>query len=348
MTWSRHLSILLGTFAGLVLGLVAFVLAMNPYGNLPSTVLSQHMMMDDNQRYQYPSVVRSGRYDSLIIGTSTSRLIDPKPFEAAFGGRFANVALNSGTAWEQTELVKLFLRHQPKPHALVVGIDWVWCAQNADRERITFRGFPEWMYDDNPWNDLTYILNTRAIEISARRLASAAGWASARLPPNGWEIFTPPERDYDLAKAQVKIYGAGPRVLPKPKEPADSLSAGEREGLKMPALGWLEEMIAKGSWQRVVLMLPPVHVMAQPRPGSRAALEEAECKTRISRIAAKHRIPVVDFRFGSEITTRDENYWDPLHYRVAIAERIAKGVVEAVTTRRDGGDGTWRLLQARE
>lgn len=346
MTWSRHLRILLGTFGGVVLGLVAFVLAMNPFGNLPNTVLSQHVMMDDNQRYQYPSVVRSGRYDSLIIGTSTSRLIDPKPFEAALGGRFANVALNSGTAWEQTELVKLFLRHQGKPHALVVGIDWVWCAENADRERITFRGFPEWMYDDNPWNDLAYMLNTRAVEISGRRFAAALGGAPARLPPNGWEIFTPPERDYDLEKVLVKIYGSGPRQLPPPIVPADVMGPDERAGLRFPALVWLDELIRQGRWQRVVLMLPPVHVMAQPRSGSRAALVEAECKVRIARIGARYRVPVVDFRLSSDITTRDENYWDPLHYRVAIAERIARSVVEAVATGRDAADGTWRLMRA--
>jgi hypothetical protein len=348
MTWSRHLKILLGTFGGVVIGLVAFVLAMNPFGNLPNSVLSQHVMMDDNQRYQYPSVVRSGRYDSLIIGTSTSRLIDPAPFETAFGGRFANVALNSGTAWEQTELVKLFLRHQKKPQALVVGIDWVWCAQNADRERITFRGFPEWMYDDNRWNDLAYILNTRAVEISGRRLAAAVGGVPARLPPNGWEIFTPPEADYDLAKVLLKIYGAGPRQLPTPKEPADVLSAAERAELRFPALAWLESLVRDGGWRRVVLMLPPVHVMAQPRDGTLAALVEAECKTRIARIGAEYRIPVVDFRFRSDITTRDEHYWDPLHYRVAIAKRIASGVVEAVSTGRDAPDGTWRLLARRD
>src|SRR5262245_37790314 len=163
MTWSRHLGLLIGTFVGANLVLYVFVLAMNPYGNLPDTVLPRHEMMDDNQRYQYPSVARSGRYDSLIIGTSTARLLDPRPFEAALGGRFANVAMNAGTAWEQVQLARLFLRHQKKPHALVVALDVVWCDKDAERDRITFRGFPEWMYDDNRWNDLLYMYNTRAV-----------------------------------------------------------------------------------------------------------------------------------------------------------------------------------------
>ena len=346
MNWRWHVKLTLGIFAGVLIALYAFLLAMNPYGNFPNWVLRDHVMTDDNQRYQYPSVVRSGRYDSLIIGTSTSRLLDPKPFAAALGGRFANVAMNAGTAWEQAELAKLFLRHQPKPHALVVGIDWVWCAVNADRERITFRGFPEWMYDDDPWNDLAYLLNARAIEIAGRRAGAAMGLAKPRLPPDGWEIFTPPERDYDLGKAREKIYGNGARSLPQPMVPPDVVSADERARWQFPALAWLETLIDRGNWQRILLVLPPVHVMAQPVPGSRKSLEEAQCKSHIAAIAERRNIPVIDFRIASDITRRDENYWDPLHYRVAIAERFASGVVSALKTRADDPNGDWKMLKA--
>ncbi len=348
MTWPRHLKLLLGTFVGVNLALYLFVLAMNPYGNLPNTVLRQHLMMDDNQRYQYPSVVRSGRFDSLVIGTSTSRLLDPRPFEAALGGRFANVAMNSGTAWEQTQLTHLFLRHQPKPHALVVGIDWVWCAMDADRERITFRGFPEWMYDDNRWNDLAYMYNTRAVEIAGRRVGAAITGRKPRLPDDGFEIFTPQESAYDLAKVQAGIYGNRPRQLPVAKSPPDIVTPGQRARWRFPALAWLDDLIARGKWQRVVLVFPPVHAMAQHQAGSIRALEEAECKARIAAIGARHKAPVIDFRIHSGITTQDANYWDPLHYRVAIAERVALGVTRAVATGRNDPNGDWRMLGAAE
>ena len=348
MTWASHLRQFLAAFVGTVLALWLFVLAMNPYGNLPNWFFRRHVMMDDNQRYQYPSIVRSGRYDSLIIGTSTSRLLDPRPFEALLGGRFANVALNAGTAWEQTQLTRLFLRHQRSPHALVVGVDSLWCSRTADRERITFRGFPEWMYDNNRWNDLAYMLNTRALEIAGRRLGAALGLVHARLPPDGWEIFTPPERDYDLAKAQVKIYGEGPRLPPLPRDPPVRLGAEVRAAWTFPALAWLEDLLKSGGWQRIVLLLPPVHIKALPQPDSLAALEEEECKARVARLGAENRAPVIDFRVNSQITSRDDNFWDPLHYRVAIAERVAQGVAQALTTGRSSAEGEWRLLKPAE
>jgi hypothetical protein len=345
MSWGRHLKILLGTFIGANVALFLLVLAMNPYGNLPNTVFSRHVVTDDNQRFQYPSLVRSGRYDSIIIGTSTSRLLDPRAFERMLGGRFANIAMNAGTAWEQVELAKLFLRHRPNPHALVVGLDYSWCTEKANSERITFRGFPAWMYDDDPWNDLSYMYNTRAMEIAGRRLATAFTGRKPRLPPDGFEIFTPPESAYDPAKVRVKIYGAGPARPPAPEVPAVKLTSAERAAIELPALPWLDDLVAGAKWRQVVLIFPPVHLTAQPPPGSMRAIVEAECKARVAEIGARHAATVIDFRFASPITSHDSNFWDPLHYRVPIARRVTDGIAAALAGERSAVSPDWRVLQ---
>ena len=343
MTWPRHLKILLASFLGINAVLYLFVLAMNPYGNLADTVLPRHLMMDDNQRFQYPWIVRSGTFDSIIVGTSTSRLLAPKAFETQFGGRFANVAMNSGTAWEQAQITGLFLRHAKAPRTLVVGLDYVWCTPDADTNRTTVRGFPEWMYDDNRWNDLAYMYNTRSIEIAGRRLAAALLGKKPRMPDDGYEVFTPPESAYDLAKAQAKIYGSAPRQLPQPRTPPDQPSAAERAAWRFPALAWLDHMLAGGRWRHTLLLWPPVHVIGQPIPGTMAAAREAECKANVVAIAARHGAPIVDFRRASKITTDDANYWDHLHYRIGIADRVQAGIATALATARDDPGGDWQV-----
>jgi hypothetical protein len=40
-------------------------------------------------------------------------------------------------------------------------------------------------------------------------------------------------------------------------------------------------------------------------------------------------VMVVDFMRPSPITTVDDNYWDPLHYRIGVADRIARDLVAA-------------------
>ena len=341
MSWKRHLKILLATFGGLNAALYLFVLAMNPFGNLPSWALPRHEIMDTNQRYQYPSVVRSGRYDSIITGTSTSRLFEPPAFERVFGGRFANVSIDAGTAWEQAQIVKLFLRHAKAPLTLVLGVDHVWCSAQADSQRITFRGFPEWLYDDNPWNDLAYMYNIRAIEIAGRRVGSAFLGKRPRIREDGYEVFTPPESAYDIAKVNQKLYGNGPRRHPEPKVPPEVPSEAERAGWRFPALEWLQEIAGDKRWQRIVFVSPPVHVVAQARPGTIESAREIECRDRVARIARANGVAFIDFRIPSSITREDTNYWDPLHYRVGIAERVAVGLGKAIATAKDDPAGDW-------
>lgn len=350
-SWTRHLKLFVGTFAGLLVVAVLLVWSANPYGNLPGSPLV-HVLMDDNQRFQYPAVIRSRRYDSLVIGTSTSRLLEPKVLERVFGGRFANLALNDGRAWEQWQIAVLFQREVEVPRTLVVGLDHVWCAVDAHVKRITHRGFPEWMFDDNPWNDLLYMLNARTVEISGRRIGHALGLVRERWPHNGYEIFVPPEASYDGARAREHIYGSR---LPRPAMmdvndavPPQMLARAEaiaqRAG-EFPAHAWLESLLAARLFQRVVLLITPIHVAAQPR-GLPERERELACKLSLAAIAERHGQRVIDFRISSPITREDSHYWDPLHVRVPIAARVVEGLERALETDASDPNGDWRIWRA--
>jgi hypothetical protein len=347
--WKRHLRQLLVSFAILVATGVMLVWIANPYGNLLGSPLP-HVLMDDNQRFQYPAVIRSGRYDSLVIGTSTARLLQPKQLEGTFGGRFANLALNSGTAWEQMRLVRLFREEVKRRRTLIVALDHVWCAADADTQRITKRGFPEWMFDHNPWNDIPNMLNARTIEIAGRRIGHALGLVKARWPHNGYEVFVSPERDYDLKRARQHIWGP---TGPKPDDTATAAVQEKQQALapetahSFPALAWLNEIVDAGQgWQRVVLLITPVHRAALPAAGTPEGAREAACKAVMTAIARRNGVALVDFRLPSPITRRDENYWDSLHYRVPIAGRIIDGLTAALATDRDDPGGDFRVLYA--
>jgi hypothetical protein len=337
-TWKRYALVLLGTLAGLLALAVGLVAVANPYGNLAFSPLA-HVLMDDNQRFQYPAVIRSGRYDSLVIGTSTARLLEPAELERHFGGRFANLALNSGTAWEQWQIARLFARTVAQPRTILVGIDWVWCAHDADTQRVTIRGFPDWMFDDNPWNDLAYMLNPRSIEIASRRIWHALGRVKERWPHNGYEVFVPPESAYDLERARKHIYERPPPDGGRPRRPDVKLPP---DGF--PALAWIEDILASRRFERVILALMPVHVAAQPKEGGIVHAREQLCKSRLARLAKPHGVPVIDFRIASRITREDANYWDPLHYRVPVATRLVAAIARAIETKADDPAGDWRIV----
>ncbi|MEE9589205.1 MAG: hypothetical protein V3V97_14415 [Hyphomicrobiaceae bacterium] len=344
MDWKKFTRTLVATFFGLLLAVATFIIVMNPFGNLPVRVAEAHVIMDINQRFQFPSVVRTGDYDSVVLGTSTSRLLDPAILEKYFGGRFANLAMNDGRAWEQYRLLKLFLETNGPPHTLLFGLDVVWCDLHAYKNRLTKRGFPEWMYDKNPTNDWFNFINGKSLEISFRQLAHRLGFDDPRIPANGFEVFTPPEDQYDEVKAKRKIWGnREPDLAPQvpPFQPDPSML----DGLAFPALVWLEELATRmPAESKVLFVFMPVHVATQPRIGSRQAAIEAECKSRIAEIAQRHGAFVIDFRISSSLTTTDTNYWDALHYRLPIGERIINGIAAASARGGPATDGTWRVL----
>src|SRR5687768_17031237 len=100
-SWGKFTRTLVGTLAGLLIVLYAFIALIDPYDNVPFSPPIERPIMDINQRFMYPAVARSQRFDSAVIGTSTSRLLNPEKLDAVLGGRFANLAMNSATAWEQ-------------------------------------------------------------------------------------------------------------------------------------------------------------------------------------------------------------------------------------------------------
>jgi hypothetical protein len=340
--WRRFLLTFLGTTCGVLALISLFIVLMNPYGNLPHILFTEHAIADTNQRYQYPALVRSGAFDSIVIGTSEARLLEPQALNSILGGRFVNLAMNSGRAWEQYKIADLFIRKAPDTRTLLVALDQVWCEADAVEKRTTFRGFPKWMYDDDPWNDLLYMLNTKAVEIAGRRLAAAFGLRPSRFPA-GYEVFTPPENAYDPVKVKQKLRDWGSSSAAKPAAPAREPTAEERAAWQFPALPWLDELLERFHGRRLLVYMP-VHIVAQPAPGSHAEAREQECKARIAEMARKHgAVPVIDFRIRSKITANDDNYWDPLHYRLPIADRVVKDLGEALAGREDP-NGDWRYL----
>ena len=341
--WRRFVTLFLGVFVGGIVAAALFILLLDPFDMVPFSLPIERPLVSGSQRFAYPQAMRSGRFDSIIVGSSTARLIDPEQLNGPFKARFANMAMNASSAWEEWTTFEYFRRHVRAPKALIVGIDDAWCDPNADRDRAR-HGFPEWMYDNNRWNDYANLFNSGALEIAARLVGYHLGLYPARSRYDGLEIFTPPESEYDLARAKRGIWVARPEA-PLPNLPPPALSDIDRRALRFPALEWLDAMLSEmPQGSRKVLAFMPVHVAIQAWPGTPAAAVEAACKARIATIAREHGAQVIDWRIGSPITTNDSNYWDALHYRLPIAQRIARELIDAALDGKESPEGDYRIV----
>jgi hypothetical protein len=326
MSWRRFLGLTLALFALFSLACYGFILVLDPYQNVPFSPALPRAPVAQNQRYAYPALARQPRFDSAIVGTSMVRLLNPARLDALLGARFVNLAMNSATAFEQLRMNELFLRHHPQAKFLVYAIDDSWCRVATEPDRYTFRDFPEFMFDENRWNDLLYLFNDKALENAVRMLELLNGRREPKYGPDGYFDFTRDFGAYDLARTRQRIYGSPtPPAAPPPLDlgPTTGGNATPMANLELlPAL-----LGAAPADARVVLLMPPMHVWHQQ--GN--AANYRECKARVLDIVgAGPPVIVLDYLLDSPVTRDDENYWDAIHYGDGVASAIEQDIAAAL------------------
>ena len=299
-----------------------FVAVIDPWGMLPPSPPLPRVPISTNARFSMPALASAPWFDSAVVGSSSSRLLRPERLNSLLGGRFANLAMNAATAWEQSRMLALFTRTHPGARTVIVGLDNVWCAEAP--QRTTDRPFPEWMYRRSHWGGYGELMNLYAVQEAASQLWVMLGFKRSRYGLDGYTSFVPPEAAYDPARVDA--------AFARWANPAD-IRAAERDRA-YPALPLLAEALQAlpgvGRTTRKILFFTPSHVSQHGAPGSDFAASWSACKAQVVAIAASvPHVVVADFLIPSPITADRGSYWDPVHYRVPIADRIMADLAAA-------------------
>ncbi len=313
----------MGSLAGLLAFVYLFVVLVDPWAVLPYSPPLPRVPVSSNARFTMPALARSPRFDSAVVGSSSSRLLRPAELDPLFEGHFANLAMNAATAWEQSQMLALFTRTHPAARTVIVGLDNVWCTETP--ERTTGRPFPQWMYAGPPSRGYLHMMNLYAVQEAGSELWTMLGLKRRRYGLDGYTSFVPPESAYDPARVDAAFArwekpsaipaSGGPHVVPTLPMLADALHA-------LPA------------GTRKILFFTPSHVSFQGVPGSDYAAMLDACKAQVTQIARS--VPntvVVDFLVPSSITETRASYWDPVHYRMPIAGRVVVDLALAANGR---------------
>ena len=276
-----------------------------------------------NARFSLPALASSPAFDSAVIGSSSSRLLRPAVLDGLFGGHFVNLAMNAATAWEQRQMLGLFTRTHPAARTVVIGLDSVWCSQTPQQD--SGRPFPSWMYAGSPWRGYGQVMNLYAVQEAGSQLWVMLGLKPRRYGLDGYTRFVTPESEYDPARVAA--------AFARWTKPADYPDVGAAHIL--PALPMLADALrALPEGARKILFFTPSHVSLQGGPGSDYAASLRDCKAQVAAIAAG--VPgtvVADFLIPSPITSEVSSYWDPVHYRVPVADRIMADLAAAAAGR---------------
>ena len=322
--WRRFFRLAAGT-AVLAAGVIyAFVVLVDPFDTLPLSPPVTRVPVATDARFSFPALARSQEFDSAIFGTSTSRLLRPVTLNPEFEAHFANLAMNDATAYEQSELMRVFAQAHPIAKVVMVGLDVRWCVTGNSYQKLTPRPFPQWMYQGSPWHGYAEMFNPYTVQEAGQQFGIMIGIKREVYGRDGYTSFVPPDSAYDPARAAMHLREATPEVPPGQRE-------GDPRSWRFPALETLRADLGMfADVTRKVLFFVPYNHVLFPAAGTPGAQVWNECKRRVALIAAE--VPnslAVDFMRASPITTADDNYWDALHYRIAVADRMARDLARA-------------------
>src|SRR4051812_49229983 len=244
--WRRFARLLLTTAAVALAVVYGFVIIVDPWGIMPLSPPLPRVPISTNARFSFPALARSAKFDSVVLGNSSSRLLEPRLLNPGFSAHFANLAMNAATAYEQTQLFDVFLRAHPRPRVVMFGLDAGWCATAF--QRFTERSFPQWMYREDLWPAYLHMFSPYAVQEAANQFAVMTHMKRRRYGLDGYTSFVPPEAAYDRARRDRQVLNWAPGDNPPPAPDAGAtypappllrgnmlpLPAGNRHGVFLP------------------------------------------------------------------------------------------------------------------
>ena len=311
--WRRFAITVLLTTAATAIAIFAFIAIVDPWNVLPLSPPLARVPISTNARYSFPALARDDRFDAVLVGTSTARLMRPDRLDQLLGVRLANLAMNSATAWEQSQLLMLFLRHHPAPKLVLIDLDAAWCHPNVPIEK-TARPFPIWMYSGSAYQGYANIFNLYALQEAANQFAVMVGLKHPQYGLDGYTDFLPSDDRYDASRVDRIFRSWGP--------PDASRASDLPLSFATSAL-LLQDLAAMPPQTRRLLFFPPITAEQQGGTGSELARRWASCKADVLRLVdAMPNTDVIDFMIASPVTQNRSKYWDPLHYRVDVADQM--------------------------
>lgn len=316
--WRRFAMIFIGVMFGCGLAIWLFIVIIDPWNILPASPPFNRIPISTNARYSMPALAMSDRFDSAMIGTSTSRLLRPQFMNGPFGARFVNLSMNTASPWEQEKIFSLFLRHHPQPKVVTFDIDFTWCFQDINGPN---RPFPYWMYEGSLWKGYLHMADLYALQEASNQFLWLIGLKKQRYGSDGYTTLLPVD------------YAYNPKVVNKVFRewwPTDSSPPNGRS-LDQPALRRLVFMLKMLPTNTLkIVWIPPFSAEFFGKEGGWTNMKWQACKADITKIIQDYPNAIaIDFAQPSPITSQRSNFWDPIHYRNFIADKVMIGLIEA-------------------
>lgn len=130
------------------------------------------------QRYLAAGFAKNLDYETILVGSSMSENMTVNKMDEAFNTKSAKLSISGGTPYEIKNVLKKAISTGKVKNAIVC-VDGYMYKNEIDFHR---NPYPEYLYDNNPFNDLRYLLNLVIFKDAVQL------YTNNKLTPEGFDI----------------------------------------------------------------------------------------------------------------------------------------------------------------
>ncbi len=151
----RWLAVFLTVFCGLTAAVVLLVVYVDPFFQYHSP-LKDFPYVVDHQMNQNPGMAKHMEYDSVILGSSMTVNFNTNWFRELMGLQTLKLSYSGAFPKDQANIMDILFDSGNTVEAVFLGIDVITYSGGVEETKYPV---PEYLYDDNVWNDVPYVLN---------------------------------------------------------------------------------------------------------------------------------------------------------------------------------------------
>lgn len=259
-----------------------------------------------DERYQNDGIARHYDYDSIITGTSMCQNFKCSEFDRLWGAQAIKIANSGATYHESGENIRRALSYQPNVAYVLCSLDGSRLNEPASRDE--YEGYPVYLYDNNPFNDVNYLLNK---EVMPKTIAVLNYTRSGQKTPDmdeyqNWSRYKTFGREVVLASF----------TLAQEREEEIVLTEEDVRQIRENVGDNFLELAKEHPDTTFYFFFPPYSICyweALVRTKQLDSQLEAQ-KTGAEVLLSAENVRVYDFSYRVDIIGDLDNYTDSLHY----------------------------------
>ena len=319
MQAKRWLAGFLGIFLAGLAGCMALVIWVDPFFQYHKP-LAWFPYLVDNQVNQNPGLAKHMDYDGILIGSSMTASFNTDWFEELMGMKTQKLSYNGSYPKDLSNIMQLvFDAKGDQVKAVYMAVDQ--STFSADPEETKFP-VTDYLYDDNVFNDVPYLLNKDVLlDYILRPLADrkdASDWA---------ELYKPWWTDEYYNKANVLMYyEAAEEKQEEEALAADYFKDAVEENLQKNILPYIEAHPETEFY----IFYPPYSILFWNDVTWEKELEAVigRLEYMTERLLNYENVHVFNFLGKEDIICNLNNYADYMHYH----KHVCRYITECFTT----------------